>query len=133
MNDAVGLSALTDNRREQRYRVYWPARLHLPGADTLDARLKDISENGLGLNTGGALLVGSVLPITMGVPDANGGPQLMAVQCNVRVANVVLAGRDYRIGALWLEPSPSVRQVIDNWVLKLRYSGAVIGTSGWML
>ncbi len=131
MSDAAA-SALMESRREQRYRVYWPARLQLPDARTLDARLKDISGNGLGLITGDALAVGTVLPITMGVPDADGGPKLMAVQCHVRVANVVLAGADYRIGALWFELSPGVRQLIDNWVLKLRYSGAVIGSSGWM-
>ena len=59
-----------------------------------------------------ALAIGSIVPITMGVPDSDGGPQLLAVQCSVRVENVVLSGRDYRMGACWVSPSASVRQVI---------------------
>ena len=118
-----------DSRCEQRYRVYWRAKLHLPGARTIDARLSDISGDGLGLLAGEAVTMGTVLPITMGVPDADGGAQIFAVHCSVRVVNVVLSGGDYRLGALWVSPSPSVRQVVDNWIRKLRYTSSVIGSS----
>ena len=121
--------AQVDSRREQRYRVYWRANLHLAGARTIDARLSDISGDGLGLIAGEAIAMGTVLPVTMGVPDADGGPQVLAVQCTVRVVNVVLSGRDYRMGALWVDPSPSVRQVVENWIRKLRYTSSVIGSS----
>ena len=121
--------AQVDSRREQRYRVYWRANLHLAGARTIDARLSDISGDGLGLTAGEAIAMGTVLPVTMGVPDADGGPQVLAVQCTVRVVNVVLSGRDYRMGALWVDPSPSVRQVVENWIRKLRYTSSVIGSS----
>jgi len=121
--------AQVESRREQRYRVYWRANLHLAGARTIDARLSDISGDGLGMAAGEAIAVGTVLPITMGVPDADGGTQLLAVQCTVRIVNVVLSGRDYRMGALWVDPSSNVRQVIENWIRKLRYSSSVIASS----
>ena len=129
MADTFAPQRQADNRREQRYRVYWRANLHLQGGRVLEARLSDISGDGLGLTSGEALAMGTVLPITMGVPDADGGPQVLAVQCSVRVVNVVLSGRDYRMGALWVEPSASVRQVIENWIRKLRHTGSVIGSS----
>jgi c-di-GMP-binding flagellar brake protein YcgR len=118
-----------ESRREQRYRVYWRANLHLPGARTIDARLSDISGDGLGLLASEAVPAGTVLSITMGVPDADGSPQLFAVQCNVRIVNVVLSADDYRLGALWDSPSANVRQVIENWIRKLRYTSSVIGSS----
>lgn len=118
-----------ESRREQRYRVYWRANLHLPGERTIDARLSDISGDGLGLLASEAVPVGTALSITMGVPDADGGPQLLAVQCKMRVVNVVLSGSDYRLGAIWVSPSANVRQVIDTWIRKLRYTSSVISSS----
>ena len=56
------------------------------------------------------------------------GPQLLAVECSVRVVNVVLSGRDYRLGALWVNPAASTRQVIEIWIRKLRYTSSVIGS-----
>ncbi len=118
-----------ESRREQRYRVYWRANLHLSGERTINARLSDISGDGLGLLTGEMVAVGTVLSITMGVPDADGGPQLLAVQCKVRVVNVVLSGDDYRLGGLWVSLPANVRQVIDHWIRKLRHTSSVIGSS----
>ena len=129
MNEAFGSSPQADSRREQRYRVYWRANLHLAGGRTIDARLSDISGDGLSLLAGEALTIGTVLPITMGVPDTDGGLQLMAAQCSVRVENVVLSGRDYRMGACWVTPSTSVRQLIDGWIRKLRYTNSLISPS----
>jgi hypothetical protein len=129
MKDSLASLQQNDSRREQRYRVYWRARLHLHEGRTIDARLSDISGDGLGLLAGEALAIGAVVPITLGVPDAYGGSQLQAVQCSVRVVNVVLSGRDYRLGALWLSPSETLRQVVENWIRKLRYTNSVIGSS----
>ena len=129
MKDAFASPPQADGRREQRYRVYWRANLHLTGGRTIAARLGDISGDGLCLLAGEALAIGSIVPITMGVPDSDGGPQLLAVQCSVRVENVVLSGRDYRMGACWVSPSASVRQVIENWIRKLRYTNSVISPS----
>lgn len=129
MKETLASPPQIDARREQRYRVYWRANLHLPGGRTIEARLSDISGDGLGLLAGEALAIGTILPITMGVPDADGGPQLLAVQCTVRLVNVVLSGSDYRLGALWVSPPASVRQVIENWIRKLRYSSSVIASS----
>ena len=118
-----------ESRRERRYRVYWRAHLHLPAGRTINARLSDISGDGLGLLAGEALVVGTIVPITMGVPDIDGGPQLLAVPCSVWIVNVVLSGSGYRLGGLWVGPSASVRQVIDNWIRKLRYTSSVIASS----
>ena len=129
MKDSFAPPPQADNRREQRYRVYWRANLHLPGSRTINARLSDISGEGLGLLAGEAVPAGTIMPITMGVPDADGGPQLLAVECSVRVVNLVLSGPDYRLGAVWVNPAASVRQVIETWIGKLRYTNSVIGSS----
>lgn len=129
MKESFASPPQVESRREQRYRVYWRANLHLSASRTIEARLSDISGDGLGLLASEAVAIGTVLPITMGVPDADGGPQLLAVQCSVRVVNVVLSGNDYRLGALWVSPSASVRQVIENWIRKLRYTSSVISSS----
>ena len=129
MKDTFSSPPQLDSRSEQRYRVYWRANLHLPGARTIDARLSDISGDGVGLLAGEAIAVGTLMPITMGVPAPDGGAQLMAVQCNVRIVNLVLSGRDYRMGALWVDPPASVKQIIESWIRKLRYTSAVIGSS----
>ena len=129
MKDTFSSPPQLDSRSEQRYRVYWRANLHLPGARTIDARLSDISGDGVGLLAGEAIAVGTLMPITMGVPALDGGVQLMAVQCTVRIVNLVLSGRDYRMGALWVDPPTSVKQFIESWIRKLRYTSSVIGSS----
>lgn len=128
MKEALGSAPQVESRREQRYRVYWRAQLHLPAGRTIAARLSDISGHGLGLLAGEALAMGSIVPITMGVPDVAGGPLLLAVPCSVQVVNVVLSGNDYRLGAVWVSPSVSLHQVVDDWIRKLRYTSSVIGS-----
>jgi hypothetical protein len=129
MKEAFASAPKVESRREQRYQVFWRARLHLPGGRTIDARLSDISGGGLGLTAGEPPTLGSIVPLTMGVPDADGGPQVFAVQCSVRVVNVVLSGRDYRVGALWVDPPANVRQVLDDWIRKMRQASWGVGTS----
>ena len=107
MKETFASPPQVESRREQRYRIYWRANLHRPGARTIDARLSDISGDGLGLLASEAVPMGTLLPITMGVPDADGGPRLLAVQCSVRIVNVVLSGSDYRLGALWSALRPA--------------------------
>lgn len=129
MNDGFVLPTQGESRCEQRYRVFWRAQMHLPGGRTINARLNDISGDGLCLLTSEALVMGTIVPITMGVPDPNGSPRLLAVPCSVQVVNVILSGHDYRLGSLWNGPSESVRQVIEHWIHKLRYTSSVIGSS----
>lgn len=129
MSESLASMPLVESRREQRYRVYWRAHLHLPAERLLEARLRDISHDGLGLTAGEAVAMGTVLPVTIGMPDADGEARLLAVQCSVRVVNVVLTGIDYRMGAVWVDVSPGVRQLIEQWMRKLRYTGALIGSS----
>lgn len=128
MNDSLASMPMVESRREQRYRVHWRAHLHLPAERLLEARLRDISHDGLGMTAGEAVALGTVLPVTIGMPDPDGAPRLLAVPCSVRVVNVVLTGLDYRMGAVWVDVSPGVRQLIEQWVRKLRYTGAVIGS-----
>ncbi len=127
MSDKLTPQPVGESRGEQRYRVYWRAHLHLSQVRTIEARVKDISGAGLGLVTAEAITVGALLPITIRLPDADDDSKLLAAQCSVRVVNVVLSGRDYRMGALWVDRSASVRQTIESWILKLRYTNSVIG------
>ena len=52
MKETFASPPLVESRREQRYRVFWRANLHLTGARALEARVSDISNDGLGLLAG---------------------------------------------------------------------------------
>ena len=123
MSSLLDASPQSDNRREPRYRVFSPAHLHMVAAQKVDARVRDISFNGLGLTSSEPVPVGAELPITIGVPSAGRSGSLLALECRIVVVNRVLCGRDYRIGATWVDLRGNKLELIELWIRSLRAAG----------
>lgn len=112
-----------DNRSEPRYNVSWRARMDLPNGQTVDARVRDISENGLGLTCDQSIQNGVVLSLLVGMPDLNDPSRLLAIPGKLRVAFVVMQGHDFKVGGRWAEMAPSAQEFWRHWVHKIRNGG----------
>ncbi|PXW96601.1 PilZ domain-containing protein [Sphaerotilus hippei] len=119
------LSAKTlDSRKEPRFNVSWRARLQLAGGQEVEVRVRDISESGLGVVCDHPVTQGSVLNMTVGVPDLAETGRTLALQGRMRVMFAVMKGHDFLIGGHWAELSPAAQQLWRGWVMRLRTGGS---------
>lgn len=109
-----------DSRREQRFKVSWPARVQLPGGRVIDLRLRDLSENGVGLFTEVNIPPSTVLNFAMGVPDLNDPGRVTPVSGTIRTSYVVVQGRDMYCGGTWVSLPSDQRELLGKWIRKLR-------------
>jgi hypothetical protein len=116
----VGAPPSVDERREPRYNVSWRARVELPGGQAMDARVRDISESGVGLMTDFALPAMSTVQLTIGVPDLHDPTRVLAVPGTLKVMFVVMQGHNFRLGGVWANIGPAAQQFLHQWVRKLR-------------
>ncbi len=110
-----------DNRREPRYTVNWPARLELGPGQVVEVKVRDISESGLGLRSERPLPEHARLKVVVGVPDLHDPTRLQAVPGTVQLVFVVMSGHEWRLGAQWAELSDPARQLLKQWITKLRF------------
>ena len=101
--------------------VAWPARLELGPGRTLDVKVRDISESGLGLRCEQPLPERAKLQIVVGVPDLHDPTRLQAVPGLVCLVFVVMSGHEWRLGAQWLEIGEPARLLLKQWITKLRF------------
>jgi hypothetical protein len=120
---APRLDQQIDARREPRYTVAWRARIELPDGRHIDAKVRDISESGIGLQTDYCAPTKSNLQLTLGVPDLEDPSQVLAVPCTLRVMFVVMQGHDFRVGGIWANIGPQAQSFLHHWVRKLRIGG----------
>lgn len=109
-----------DARREPRYNVSWRARIELPDGRHFDAKVRDISESGIGLQSDYCAQARSTLQLTLGVPDLEDPGRVLAVPATLRVMFVVMQGHDFRIGGVWSNIGPQAQHFLHLWVRKLR-------------
>ena len=109
-----------DARRDQRVKVSWPARIQLPNGRVVDLRVRDVSENGVGLVGGIALPAGAVLQFAMGVPNAADPAALTPVTARIKTAYTLLQGRDLYCGGQWVSISDEALELVAQWVRRLR-------------
>ncbi len=110
-----------DNRREPRYPVAWPARLELGQGQVVEVKVRDISESGLGLRCERPMPEHARLKIVVGVPDLHDPTRLQAVPGTVQLVFVVMSGHEWRLGAQWAELGEPARQLLKQWITKLRF------------
>jgi hypothetical protein len=110
-----------DQRREPRVPVVWPGRIDLGGGQSMEVRVRDISESGVGLRCDRPIPIDSRLNVTLGVPDLNDPKRLQAVPGALRVMFVVMAGDEWRVGCQWLELSPAGRALMQQWLQRTRF------------
>lgn len=109
-----------DSRREPRYNVSWRARIELPDGRHIDAKVRDISENGIGLQSEYCAQARSQLQLTLGVPDLEDPSHILAVPATLKVMFVVMQGHDFRIGGVWANIGPQAQHFMHQWVRRLR-------------
>ena len=109
-----------EERREPRYNVAWRAYVELPGGTRAEAKVRDISESGIGLQTDFAVPAMSTVKLTLGVPDLHDPTRVLAVPGTLKVMFVVMQGHNFRLGGVWANLGPSAQQFLHQWVRKLR-------------
>lgn len=112
-----------ENRTEPRYLVSWRAHVQLPNGQTVEVRVKDISESGMGMISDYAVPSGRMLGVTVGVPDLTDPTRLLAVPGRAMIAFSVMQGHDFRVGVKWAELSPAAQELWRTWVKRLRLHG----------
>ena len=111
-----------ESRKEPRYSVTWRGRLTLPNGTVQDVRVRDISEKGVGLLSEHPVPGNTVMQLVLGVPDLRDLTRIMAVPVRINTAYVVMQGHDFRVGGLWVELTPPVRELIQAWIRKLSFA-----------
>ena len=107
-------------RKEHRVKVSWPARVQLPNGKVVELRVRDLSESGVGLMTTVHIPPSTVLNFAMGVPDLTTPTKITPVTGTVRTTYVVLQGREMYCGGTWVSLSADHRDLLENWIRRLR-------------
>lgn len=111
-----------DHRKEPRHSVTWRGRLTLPNGEVTEVRVRDISDQGVGLLCERPVPGHTILSLLLGVPDLGDLSRIMAVPVEIDTAYVVMQGHDFRVGGLWVELTPPVRELIQAWIRKLSFA-----------
>jgi hypothetical protein len=110
-----------DDRKEPRIPVSWRGQLVMPNGLRDNVRVRDISESGLGMVAPNPVPNGSVITISMGVPDLTDPSRTITVTGKVCVAFVVIQGHDYRIGGQWVDLPSAQRDMIKMVIKRGRF------------
>ena len=109
-----------DNRRETRVRANWPARVLLAGDRIVQLNVFDLSESGIGLITEIGIPAHSVLSIALAVPGLNDPGKITPVSGTIKTTHMTVKGHYIHCGGLWVEIPTTSRDLINQWVRRLR-------------
>ena len=115
-----GAKAGADNRREPRVRANWTARVLLAGDRIVEMNLFDLSESGVGLVTEVGIPAHSVLQIAIAVPGLNDPAKITPVSGTIKTTHMTVKGHYIHCGASWVEIPAASRDLINQWVRRLR-------------
>lgn len=107
----------TELRQHRRARAAWPARLLNKSGQIINVVVCDVSEGGVGLIGNTNVPLGTVLDITLSVPDAKEPARTHAVRASVRVMFSSFVGAQCRIGVQFVELAMPARLAIRHYVL----------------
>ena len=110
-----------DARKEPRVSVSWRARLTLPTGQIHEARVRDISESGLGIVVHEIVPVQQMLALSVSMPDVEDMTKAYMVNARIRPLFVVLQGHDYRLGAEWHELPEAARTLLKAWIRRIQH------------
>ena len=109
-----------DSRREARVRAGWQARVLLASDRIVELNVFDLSESGIGLISEIGIPAHSVLPIALAVPGLNDPARITPVSGTIKTAHMTVKGHYIHCGGLWVELSTASRDLINQWVRRLR-------------
>ena len=109
-----------DNRRETRVRANWQARVLLAADRIVQLNVFDLSESGIGLVSEIGIPAHSVLSIALAVPGLNDPGKITPVTGTIKTTHMTVKGHYIHCGGLWVDIPSASRDLINQWVRRLR-------------
>lgn len=107
-----------DARQSPRVNVSWAARVVIGPQSYLDARVINISGDGLGLVCERAFAEGVMLQVLMAMPDPADRSKYHYPSLHAKVMFHVVKGGKFRIGTRFAKMDPPIKDMIEQWVKK---------------
>lgn len=108
----------TDARVVPRVNVSWAARVVLNSQSYVDARVVNVSADGLALVCERAFPDGAVLRVLIALPDPLDRSQYHYPDLHTKVMFHVAKGGKFRMGARFAQIDPAMKALIETWVQK---------------
>jgi hypothetical protein len=112
--------ASADSRKDSRVRANWPARVLLAPDRFVELNVFDLSESGIGLVSEIGLPAYSVLTIALAVPGLDDPARITPVSGTIKTTHMTVRGHYVHCGGNWVQLPASARDLIDQWVRRLR-------------
>ena len=109
-----------DNRKESRVRVNWAARVLLPGDRIVQLNVFDVAESGIGLISEIGIPAHSVLPLAVAVPGLNDPHKITSISGTIKTTHMTVRGHFVHCGGLWVQIPTESRELVNQWVRRLR-------------
>lgn len=106
----------SDARQAPRVNVSWGARIVLTPETFLEARIVNVSADGLGLVCEKAFQTGTVLHVLIALPDPVNRSHYHYPALHSKVVFQVIKGSKFRIGTRFARLEPAVKAMIETWV-----------------
>jgi len=119
-SSALAAKPADEHRRESRVRANWKVRLLLANDRIVELNLFDLSESGLGLISEVGIPANSVLPIALAVPRLDDPRTITAVSGTIRTTHMTVRGQYIHCGGAWVAIPAASRDLIDQWMRRLR-------------
>jgi len=110
----------SDNRKETRVRANWPARVLLGGNRIVELHVFDLSESGIGLISELGIPAHTELRLALAVPGINDSARITPVTGTIKTTHMTVRGHDVHCGGTWVSLPSASRDLITQWVRKLR-------------
>jgi hypothetical protein len=108
-----------DSRTFLRVDVSWPARMHLSDGRVIELKVRNISETGVGLMSGGDIPAYTVVDFEMSVPQPDEGGKITPVKGTIKTTYTVVRGSKILCGGTWQVP-PANLELVNSWIDRLR-------------
>lgn len=115
VNDAAQFNA-SDARQDPRVNVSWAARLVVGPQAYLEARVVNVSSNGLGLVCETAFPEGATIHLMIAMPDVQDRGRYTYPQMQAKVVFQVIKGAKFRLGTQLLKIDPTTKAMLGKWV-----------------
>jgi hypothetical protein len=110
----------TDHRKESRVRANWRARVLVRDQRIVELNIFDLSESGMGLISEIGIPPFSVLTIVLAVPGQNDATRITPVSGTIKTTHMTVRGQFIHCGGAWVEISADGRELVNQWMRRLR-------------
>jgi hypothetical protein len=107
-------------RKESRVKVNWLARAQLANGRVADLRVRDITEDGIGLAGEVGIPPHTVLTFQLAVPGLNDATKVTLIVCTIKTSHATVRGLDLIYGGSWVSIAPDAMELIRKWIKRLR-------------